>query len=360
MLMRTLRSQVRWIMIAVAVLFVLSIFGMYGFQGSSRGRPQEGEGGDYVVAEIDGRSVMRSALDQSVRNYVDRMNVRDITPDDIPRLYEATLESLVITHRLAVEAERSGLKATEDEINEAVREVSEQFPTKEAFMQFLDQSGIRMAEFRENLSTQIVQRKLVDRVSAGIAATDEDALEFYDKTKDLFFHSPAGYTMDYARLKNEDAAVKIVEAVGQGAEWNSVWESVASADIIERTPETGPVFVVGSAFQEELAPFVELEIGRIGGPVAVASDDFFIGIKREKVEESTVPFEAVSGDVKALLTEEKKREAQAAFFKDLREKASVVILDADLFPKPAAPEQKDGDVVSSAGETPVKSEEAKN
>ena len=345
--MRTLRSQVRWIMIAIVVLFVLSIFGMYGFDGARRGRPQSGESGDYVVAEIDGKPVMRSALDQSVRNYVERMNVREIKPEDIPHLYQSTLESLVINHRLALEAEQSGLKATDEELDAAVREVSEQFPTKEAFMQYLDQSGVKMAAFRENLATQIVQQKMVERASAGIAVTEEEALDFYEKTKVLFFHSPAGYTMDYARLKNEAAAAKIVEAVRQGAEWNAVWSSVTSDDLVERTPESGPVFVPETAFKEQLAAFADLEPGAIGGPAQIASDDFFVGVKREKVEESTVAYNEVSGDVKALLTEEKRREAQTSFFKELRGKASVIIHDFDLFPKPEAPKDAAGVPVSA-------------
>ena len=359
MLMRTLRSQVRWIMIAIVVLFVLSVFGMYGFDGARRGRPQAGEGGDYVVAEIDGKPVMRSALDQSVRNYVERMNVREIKPEDIPHIYQATLESLVINHRLALEAEQSGLKATDAELDAAVREVSEQFPTREAFMQYLDQTGVKMAAFRDNLATQIVQQKMVERASAGVAVTDEETLDFYEKTKALFFHSPAGYRMDYARLKNEAAAVGIVEAVEAGTEWKAVWESVVSDDIIERTPETGPVFVAESNFKEQLAVFADLEIGKIGGPALITSDDYFIGVKREKVEETTVPFDEVSGVVKALLTEEKRREAQSTFFRELRGKASVVIHDFDLFPKPEAPktpsvEGASPDVTPESGETEKK------
>jgi len=280
------------------------------------------------------------------------MNVREIKPEDIPHLYQATLESLVINHRLAVEAERSGLKATDEELDAAVAEVSEQFPTKEAFMQYLDQSGVKMAAFRENLATQIVQQKMVERASAGVAVTDEEALDFYEKTKSLFFHSPAGYTMDYARLKNEAAAAKIVEAVRQGTEWNAVWDSVVSGDLVERTPETGPVFVPESAFKEQLAAFAELELGMIGGPAQITSDDFFVGVKREKVEESTVAYDEVSGDVKALLTEEKRREAQSSFFRELRGKASVMIHDFDLFPKPEAPKEPASEP-ASADEAPA-------
>jgi hypothetical protein len=71
LLMRSLRENMRWIMFGFVVIFVLSIFGMYGFSG--RQRAPKGEGvQDYAVAEIDGKKVMRSTLEANVMNYVQR------------------------------------------------------------------------------------------------------------------------------------------------------------------------------------------------------------------------------------------------------------------------------------------------
>lgn len=339
MLMRTLRSKMRWIMIAIAVLFVISIFGMYGFEGARKGRsPDHGEGGgDYVVVEIDGKPLMRSALDQSVRNMVSRMDVRDIKPEDIPRLYQATLDSIVTNQRLASEAGGSGLGATDAEIDHAVQEVSEQFPTKEAFMQYLDQSGVKMAEFRESIAEQIVQGKVVERASEGIEATDEEALDFYEKTKGLFFHSPAGFKVDYARFSDEKTAVRVVEELKLGDELKEAMESVASSDVISSTVDSGPVFMSEHSFKDELASFATLDTGAVGGPVLIASDDYFVGVKREIVPESTVPFDEVSGDVKSIIVEEKRREALESFFRDMRGRANVVVHDPELFHVPEVP-----------------------
>ena len=96
MLMRTLRSQVRWIMIAIVILFVLSIFGMYGFSGGGKRGSNENSSEDYTVAEIDGKTVRRSQLEVQLRQYVARMNARDITSADIPGLYQRTLENMAM------------------------------------------------------------------------------------------------------------------------------------------------------------------------------------------------------------------------------------------------------------------------
>ncbi len=347
MLMRTLRSQVRWIMIAIVILFVLSIFGMYGFSGGGR-RASTGNGKeDYSVAEIDGKTVRRSQLEAQLRQYVERMDAKNITSADIPGLYQRTLENMAMIAMLQKEGEASGLKATEEEINAAVKEVSDQFPTKEAFMQYVDQSGIKMADFRKNMAEQIVQKKLLEKSMASIAITDEEMKDFYEKTKMLFFHSPEGYTVDFLRVKTPETAEKFASALKDGTEWKGALETVASADIVDKTPETGPVFIANQGFTGPLAPLAELEPGTVSPPLEIASSDILVAVKREKVPEKTLAYEEVSGDVKGFLLDQKKREEQSKFFAGVLKKANIVILDPSLFPKPEAlkPEgQKDAAV----------------
>lgn len=355
MLMRTLRSQVRWIMIAIVVLFVVSIFGMYGFSGGGR-RASTGNGKeDYSVAEIDGKTVRRSQLESQLRQYVERTNAKDITSADIPGLYQRTLENMAMVAMLQKEGEESGLKATEEEINAAVKEVSDQFPTKEAFMQYVEQSGIKMTEFRKNMADQIVQRKLMEKSIASTNPTDEEMKDFYEKTKMLFFHSPEGYTVDFLRVKTPEAAERFASSLKEGKEWKTALETVASADIVDKTPETGPVFIANQGFSGPLAPLAEMETGMVSSPLEIASNDILVAVKREKVPEKTLAYDEVSGDVKGFLLDQKSREEQSKFFSGLLKRANIVILDPSLFPTPEAPKpegQKDG-AVSADVQAPV-------
>ncbi len=354
MLMRTLRSQVRWIMIAIVILFVLSIFGMYGFDGPRR-TPSAGE--DYVVAEIDGRSVMRSTLEEQLRGYVERANIKDITSADIPYLYQAALGNIALYSRLTKEAAESGLKATEEEINEAVKEVSEQFPTKEAFMQYLDRSGIKMSAFRDNLAREVVQRKLMEKSMGSLVVSDEEVKAFYEQLKPLFFHSPSGWSMDFVRVKTAEDAEKIRTLLTGGKDWNDALSAVASGDVIDKTPDTGPIFFPETGFKDSMAVMTYLLEGEVSPVMQIASDDVMIAVKRGKVEEKTTPFEEVSGDVKAILTEEKARQAQSDFFKGLQERAVVVIHDESLFPRAEAGGGSSGESGSEAGSRTVSGDE---
>ena len=222
-------------------------------------------------------------------------------------------------------------------------------------MQYLDQSGIKMSDFRKNMAAQVVQMKLMEKAVGKAEVSDEEAKEFYEKMKQLFFHSPAGYTMDFIRVKSSGEAEKILAAMGEGKEFKDAVGAVVSTDIIEKTPASGPVFVPESGFRDKLASLSGLEINKPSPAIELASNDILIAVKREKVEEKTSSFDEVSGDVKAVLTEEKLREGQAEFFKGLRERTNIVILDPTLFPKPE--EKKEApvsqDVVSGDAGVPA-------
>ena len=333
MVLKTLRNHIRWIMIAITVIFVLSIFGMYGFSGSGR-RTQEGGQSDYAVAEIDGKTLMRSTLEQSMRQYAEQVHAQNITSADIPNLYQGALDSIALSSQLDKASKESGLKATDEEIDAAVKQISDQFPTKEAFMQYMDQSGIKMADLRKQMGEQVIRGKLLEGATKDVAVTDQEMKDFYEQTKTLIFHTPAGFRMDFARVKSRAAAETLRSALSGGATWDAAVASVASSDLLERTPATGPVYMSDEAAKDRFSALADTPAGEASAPIEIASDDFLVAVKRTTVAEETAPFEVVSGDVKAYLLDEKRNAAQSKFFADLRDQAKVVILDPSLFPKP--------------------------
>lgn len=352
LLLKTLRTHIRWIMIAVAVLFVLSIFGMYGFSGSGR-RTEQGRQGDYAVAEIDGKPLMRSALEMAMRQYAEQSRIQNITSADIPLLYKGALDSIVLVSQLDKTAKETGVKATEEEIDAAVKQISDQFPTKEAFMQYVDRSGIKMADLRKQMAEQVVRRKLMESSTGSVTVSDEEMRDFYEKVKELIFHTPAGFKMDYLRVKNRAAAETFKTSLDDGVQWKDAVAAVASGDVIEKSPETGPVYISGEAASERFSSLVEGAVGTATPPVELASDDFMVAVKREIVEEETVPFDVVSADVRAYLHDEKYAAAQSKFVEELRSRAKVVILDPSLFPKPEAPKTvtpASGDLQPASGD----------
>ena len=89
-------------MIAVIVLFVVSIFAGYGLYSRS------GQGGDgqrdYAVAEVDGKDVMRSDIEKGTMQLAEQLgSEREITSADIPFMRKHVLDSVAIEVELEKE-----------------------------------------------------------------------------------------------------------------------------------------------------------------------------------------------------------------------------------------------------------------
>ena len=91
-MLRTLRNHTKVIMIIVILFFVASCFAGYGLYVRGGG---EGEGmRDYPVAEIDGREVMRSALEQGAARLSEQYGAANITSADIPLIRKAVIDNM--------------------------------------------------------------------------------------------------------------------------------------------------------------------------------------------------------------------------------------------------------------------------
>jgi hypothetical protein len=361
LIMRSLRENVRWIMLVIVVVFVLSIFGMYGF-GGRRSAPQQEGMRDYPVAQIDGKKIMRSSLENNVRDYVDRNNLKDVTSEDLAALRQGVLDNMVIQNELAKAVQKSGIKASDEEIDEVVKQISSQFPTKEAFQKYLNDSGIKMENLRANIGTQLAQQKLIEQSAGSVVVTSDDVREFYDKGKNVFFRQPAGRKVVFARFINQDVAAAMSMAVKKdNSQWDALLKNAASGDVKESISYDKPIFIAESGLQDKFASLKELPIGGVSSPIEIASNDYMVILNRENVEEKILSFDEVSGDIKTLLTNQKNQEAQRQYISGLKEEAKIEILDTTIFPQPVEavkPAEANSQPVASGDQEPVSSEPA--
>ena len=138
MVMRKLRTQMRWIMLAIVVAFLLSTFLMYEGRGTRRGPRQSSNGAmeDYEVAQVNGRPLMRSELEQRLRNYLENYGQHGMASVDMPALYKSLLDQYAFELQLAQEVRDRGIQVTDAEAEQAMKDYADQaFPTREAFYQ---------------------------------------------------------------------------------------------------------------------------------------------------------------------------------------------------------------------------------
>jgi parvulin-like peptidyl-prolyl isomerase len=329
--MKTLRTQVKGIMISVVVLFVISIFAGYGMYTRSGGGG--GAEGDYAVAEINGNKVMRSQLERGVADLAERSGVKDVTEADIVRLRRQFIDNLAIGQEFRKEVAARKIDVPEAEIDTALKNIQNQFPTIEAYREYIQQQQINEKALRKEIADNIAQQKILAMEVSSVTISGDEDVQFYDTLKELFFTRPETILVRAAHLKDRDKAKRFSEELLAGVSWNDLGRTF-SDDLTYPVSEDSTVTLAKGRVPEEIWTAVaSLEDGAVTSPVVI-SEDVYVLERISRDEGGVVPFEDVSADVRELILGEKRREAQGAYFASLRERATIHLLDAPLFADP--------------------------
>ena len=334
-MMLKLRTQMRWIMLVIVVAFLLSTFLMYEGRGTRRGSRQASDGSmeDYEVAAINGNPLMRSELEQRMRSYLESYGQRGLASLDVPALYKSLLDQYVFELQLAQEVRDRGIRISDAEAEQAMKDYADQaFPTREAFYQSLERSGITVEEYKKGIARQMANEQLLRSAVGEVVVSEDEAVQFYDTMKSLLYRQPEGFRVYLAQFAASADAEALRESLMAGESWEKATsgDAVASRDVISVTAEA--IFLPESAFESgALAPMKSLDVGQVSPVFELASDDFAVGLKSERVGERITPYDDVSADIRVLLRQQKERQNIEDFEKLLLEKAKVEIHDPALF-----------------------------
>ena len=361
-MLKKLRTQMRIIMIIVVVAFLLSTLLMY--EGRSRRTPRvnaDGTMSDYEVAQVNGRALMRSELENRLRQYAYNSNQRDLTSRDMPAVYKTVLDQYVLESQLAREVEAQGIRVSDAEADAAMKAQADRyFVTREDFYQYLAQRGIKQDEYKKSLARQMASDALVRNAIGQIVISDDATAEFYDTMKSLLFYNPSGFMVYLANLESSADAEALREDLVGGKSWTEAISNDKFANVSVNNLTREPIFISGVSFNSvALLPMASLDIGEVSPVFSLTSGDYTVGVKTEVVSESYRPYDEVSGDIKTLLTQQEERVRLQAFYKSLTDKAQVEIFDTSLFPQPTSDEPEpevEAEEPEAASEPEVKEE----
>ena len=332
MVMRSLRTKTKSIMLVVVIVFVLSLVTMYIARGT-RGNRHSAEG-DYVVAKVNGEKVMRSQVDKAIRNMAESMNVEELDPKHIAGMRKSVLNNIAIYQELQKEVKAKNITVDEQEINEAVKRIEKGFTTKEAFMAYMQNNNIKMEDLKKELRERLAQQKLITESTSNVEISEEEVKDFYEKTKDYFFKKPEGYEVIYARFKDEDAARKFRELLSDKVSWDNALSEVKDS-LTNSTEAEKPVFVSSSDFAGSLKAFADLKLDEIGGPQKIGENDYLVLIKKKKEPARVLSYDEVKDDIIGILKNEKRQQAEQEYLANLLSRADIQVVDEQYFTPPA-------------------------
>ena len=340
--MNFLRKQMKWVMAVIVVAFLLSTFLMYEGRGTRRtpGRNADGSMSDYEVATINGRPLMRSELERRLSEYLSSYSTRSAASLDMPAIYQSVLDQLILDSQMAKEVEAQGISISDAEADRAMKDYADRYyPTRETFYQALQNSGVRIEDYKKSLARQMANTELIKRAVGEIVISEDRAVEFYDTMKALIYTNPEGYSLNMADFRTSDDAEYMRSRLIAGDKWEDLasGDALASHDVVNITKE--PVFLPSSSFTMGiLSPLASLDVGEVSPVFMVSSNDYAVAVKTEHRESSVRPYDEVSADIKGLLTQQDERQKLADYETYLKGRAQVVVHDQEIFARPAVSE----------------------
>lgn len=101
---------------------------------------------------------------------------------------QGVINQLIIQKLLDQEADARGIKVSQKDIDQAIKEVMDKMGGKDQLMNTLRNNGISTAEFKKDIKVQVKMQKLATE-AGNIKVTDADCKNFYNKNQDKFRHA---------------------------------------------------------------------------------------------------------------------------------------------------------------------------
>jgi len=156
-----------------------------------------------VAATVNGTAITDAMVNDVVKSVIATMPAPPDS-DQIAQLHEAALESLIELELLYQTAQAKKLKVTDQEVDAEIARSRAQFENQAAFEAALKQSGMTMAQLREDTrKTLTVQQLLKTDVWKDVPAPTEAAVrKFYDDNKAAIAkQSPEAAAAPYEAVK---------------------------------------------------------------------------------------------------------------------------------------------------------------
>lgn len=326
MIFERMRSQMKWIIVVVAVAFAVTLLyvGVPFLQGG-------GGGAQAAIAEVNGQAIdqisFQAAYLNALRQYEQALGT--VRATDIEEIRYNALSSLIDVQLILQAARDEGVKVSRRDVDARFREIRDSFPSQQEFRRQLELANMNEQTLRRAIEEGLMAEKLQEKLAAGVQVTDEDVARAYEQVKVRQIVLNPKTTDQAGWNEAKKRADEAHRQLRSGADFAKV-ASQTSDDELTRS-QGGDIGMVGRGALPE--PVEEkafaLSVGAFSEPIK--TDDAYVIVQ---VTERREPKGPDYEKEKATLAEEvRKEKADAAFekwFSDLRQQASITILDPQL------------------------------
>jgi foldase protein PrsA len=277
-----------------------------------------------VVAEVGGEKIMKAEFDQMFEMFKVQYEAQygtDIWDKDVDgRKYidvmkEKVLDMLVDIKVQEQEAIKTGITASDEEINAEVDKAREYFDSEQKFDEFLASQKMTLETLKDTIRKDILTRKLQEKLTADVQVTDDEAAAFYAQNQAQFVSVKVSHIL----LEDEEEAKKMLERVEKGESINDLaYEFSKDPSAKENKGDLG-YFRKGEMVEAFEEAAFKLKVGEISGLVKTDFGYHIIKVEDKKYDK----LEDIQEELKLSMLENEKGNVYQELITEMRTKASI-------------------------------------
>lgn len=296
---------------------------------------------DEVVVRVEGEDITRGELMREVDMLMGRMRGQ-VPPQQMAAMREEIVQGAIenlITRRLLlgrVKAEQ--IEVDDTEIDEVIAMFHQQLPPGANFEDQLAETGMTMADLRDNLRQELVVNRMLEQKVVDLQEPSEaDIVAFYELHMDDYFTLPetaeASHILINTQGKSDEEVAaarqqleEIREELLQGADFAVVAETHSACPSSAQGGSLGrfPRGQMVPAFEE--AAFSQ-EIGEIG-EIVETQFGFHVVMVTDRHEAGVQSLDENREQIASHLSRQERDIAVRAYIQNLREAADVEFLES--------------------------------
>jgi len=303
--------------IAILAIATLSL-SMVACNSQKSGTESTAEQNDAnVIAKVEGTPIYKTTLDAQMASmdyYMQMYYGADYknNPDALKQYYDyrdGAVQSLIEFEVLVLKAkEMDEINVTDDEVNDELALVKANFSTEDEFNAALEQTGMTLDEFKEDLKKQLLVTKLIESYANKAEVTDEEISEYYN-TNIANYTQQAGATISHILVDSEEKAKEVLEKYKAGTSFEDLAAEYGTDGTKESGGSLGYIPYESTQYDADfMAGAKLLGEGEVSDPVKTQFGWHLIKADGIQSENIVQPLEEVKDSIKTIIKNSKAEE----------------------------------------------------
>ena len=228
---------------------------------------------------------------------------------------EKLLDMLIDEKLQLKKAAELGITVTDDEVNSEIENAKKYFDTEEKFNEYLKGQSMDLEYFKQSVKKELTTTKLVDKLTANVALTDEEVKVYYDTNQSEFLSVKASHIL----LDTKEEAEKMLQRAKAGENFAELAKQNSKDPSAKENSGDLDYFRHGDMVE----PFETAAFAMKPGEISeIVQTDF--GFHIIKVEDSKLDkFEDVKEQLKASMLNDKKNTEYEKLLEEMRKNANI-------------------------------------